>query len=209
MLVKKIMCVYEARGLYVRLRDCSITLFRIGKFNKTFSPDVISALYVGHMDQLKGASRLVEYWMHLSSSHTLSLFGTYSHQFTKENYQNLLAPNITLHGFTPEIISQYLVHDIYVSCSLSEGCPHTIIEALCSGCICLLSDIPPHLELMEIFPDYIVCFKDNHKYFTRAFDLSLELLTKTLRINRSRHALDFFSSDIQYAKIKYILAGNE
>lgn len=39
--------------------------------------------------------------------------------------------------------------DVFVSGSLSEGLPNTVLEAMASGLPCILSDIPSHRELQE------------------------------------------------------------
>lgn len=44
---------------------------------------------------------------------------------------------------------------VFVSMSLSEGMPNSVLEALSAGKLCLLSDIEPHRELHQLFPDRI------------------------------------------------------
>ena len=44
---------------------------------------------------------------------------------------------------------------VFVSMSFSEGMPNSVLEALSAGKLCLLSDIEPHRELHQLFPDLI------------------------------------------------------
>ena len=44
---------------------------------------------------------------------------------------------------------------VFVSMSFSEGMPNSVLEALSAGKRCLLSDIEPHRELFQLFPDCI------------------------------------------------------
>lgn len=47
-------------------------------------------------------------------------------------------------------ISEYLqASDVFISASLAEGLPNAVMEAMACGLPCLLSDIPPHQEILE------------------------------------------------------------
>ena len=64
-------------------------------------------------------------------------------------------------GFKTNIIDYFDTSDIYISYSSSEGFSISVIEALSSGLLCLLSDIPSHEE----------CFKiDKKMYIGECFD---------------------------------------
>lgn len=49
-----------------------------------------------------------------------------------------------------ENVADYLkASDVFISASLGEGLPNTVLEALACGLPPLLSDIPPHREIMQ------------------------------------------------------------
>jgi glycosyltransferase involved in cell wall biosynthesis len=62
-----------------------------------------------------------------------------------------LEDRIELTGLVPrdEVFRRCARADLYVSCSLGEGLPVSVIEAMASRCPVVLSDIPPHRELAE------------------------------------------------------------
>lgn len=46
---------------------------------------------------------------------------------------------------------------VYISASRVENCPVSVLEALCSGCQVLVSDIPGHRELLKDNAEYFEC----------------------------------------------------
>lgn len=68
----------------------------------------------------------------------------------KEHLKQLAtSPNIMFAGSTKDPIKFLQASDVLVSCSLAEGLPNTVLEAMSCGLPCILSDISPHRELLE------------------------------------------------------------
>ena len=67
-----------------------------------------------------------------------------------------------------------------------------MIEALCSGCYCLLSDIPPHREFKNLFSDYIYLFELNSQ---KSLDTALN---KVLEIFHEHSKFDIMKKSINY-----------
>ena len=58
-------------------------------------------------------------------------------------------PNIWLIGKVLDPLPYYHCADIFVSASLAEGLPNTVMEAMACGLPCILSDIGPHKEILN------------------------------------------------------------
>lgn len=62
-------------------------------------------------------------------------------------------PQIILVGKVIDPLQYYHCADIFVSASLAEGLPNTVMEAMACGLPCILSDIGPHKEILEYEPN--------------------------------------------------------
>lgn len=68
-------------------------------------------------------------------------------------YKNCVAranenPNIIFIGKVDNVYEYLQVSDYYISASLSEGLPNSVLEAMSTGLPCILSNIPSHRELI-------------------------------------------------------------
>ena len=74
------------------------------------------------------------------------------------NEQKLLqreaSQNVYFFGHVENVQPFFKAARLYVSNSLSEGMPNSVLEAITAGVPIILSDIPPHRELNE-FPVYL------------------------------------------------------
>ncbi len=55
----------------------------------------------------------------------------------------------TFLGYRKDVANLWTVSDFMISASLSEGLPMAVLEATLRGVPCLLSDIPPHREILS------------------------------------------------------------
>lgn len=59
-------------------------------------------------------------------------------------------------------VAEYLKStDLFISASRAEGMPNAVLEALSTDLHCILSDIPPHIELKKIASDFVEIFNLN------------------------------------------------
>jgi glycosyltransferase involved in cell wall biosynthesis len=100
--------------------------------------------------------------------------------------------NIRLIGWVESVSDFFSAADFFVSASLSEGLPAAPVEAMCRGVIPILSDIPPHRELLSGV--------DKPLIFTPGDYRGLSVILKTaLSIERGK-----LSSDVStYARQKF------
>lgn len=108
--------------------------------------------YVGSLIERKNISALSNLFNSQPfRSQQLDVFGLGRQEKTLQS-----SLNIKLHGFVDNLSSIYTEPSIFISLSKSEGMPNACLEAITHQCILVLSTIPPHLRLKEIFPEIIV-----------------------------------------------------
>ncbi|WP_051941666.1 glycosyltransferase [Maribacter forsetii] len=64
--------------------------------------------------------------------------------------QALKESNILIKGNVSNVISYLFASDYFISLSKSEGLPNTVMEAMAAKLPVMLSDIPSHLEILDI-----------------------------------------------------------
>lgn len=82
-------------------------------------------------------------------------------------------PDIIFTGATKTPLDYLQACDILISCSLGEGLPNTVLEAMACGLPCILSDIGPHKELIEGSEAGIIFKRDSSNDLTLALSQSL------------------------------------
>jgi glycosyltransferase involved in cell wall biosynthesis len=92
------------------------------------------------------------------------------------NYNKLVAQygkrkNLLFTGNINNVNEYLQASDLYVSASKSEGMPNGVLEAMATGLPVLLSDIPQHMEIIEINNKCGLSFKlDNQADFINKLD---------------------------------------
>lgn len=85
-----------------------------------------------------------------------------------EEFESLLAQSagsdrVLLAGSTDDPLAYYRLADVFVSTSLAEGLPNTVLEALSCGLPAILSDIGPHKEMLAYNPEAGRLFKSGSR----------------------------------------------
>lgn len=75
-------------------------------------------------------------------------------------------PTVKFIGQTNDVVSYLKAADYFISASLAEGLPYSVIEALACGLPVCLSDIEPHQEILQLNPQA-------GQFFTEEGDRSL------------------------------------
>jgi len=106
-------------------------------------------LSVGFLSEIKGLLTLIKAFLNsaLSQSDVLVLLGNGP---LRKKCSRLAAgkSNIRMVGFVENVKDYLGAADIFVSASLTEGCPNAVMEALACGLPVVLSDIPAHREIL-------------------------------------------------------------
>lgn len=130
---------------------------RVDRVLETTQPirdDHFTVLWVGRLEPVKDATTLLEAFERVAREDMrLVLVGTGSlEEETANEIRSLgLADRATMTGLIPrdEVFARFAGADVLVSTSHGEGLPVAIIEAMAAGCPVILSDIPPHRELVD------------------------------------------------------------
>lgn len=68
-------------------------------------------------------------------------------------------PNVFMPGNVNNVVDYLVASDYFISSSLSEGMPNSVLEAMAIGLPCILSDIESHSEITESDPESSLLFK--------------------------------------------------
>lgn len=117
--------------------------------------------------------------------------------YFKEYKNNYLNSNVVFPGFKSNFQDYIYASDFYVSTSLTEGLPLSVIESLSYGLPLLLSNIEAHLEIFNINPsvEIGVSFQNNNlESFKNSLFLLLSKDYKYLSNNCQNYFSDNFTS---------------
>ena len=104
----------------------------------------IKFLYVGRLEKVKNIINIID--AILLTGNTIDIYGDGSlRPYIQEKYQTPIAEKkVSLMGIVSnnELAKIYQRYDFYILMSLTEGMSKTLLEAMTSGLICVVSDIP-------------------------------------------------------------------
>ena len=150
--------------------------------------DAIVFIFIGYLIKRKDPLTLVEAFKDFSLKHNkkvhLLMMGDGELMQACKSVCN--GEQITYLGNCSDIRPYLNISDYYISPSLSEGFPTAVLEALSMGLGCILSDIPPHIEMLNNFENAIFFQKQNitdlKEKLESAFGVYQENLKKEARI---------------------------
>ena len=111
--------------------------------------DKVIFIVVGSIISRKDNKTILECFKQRNINNEIVLFLGDGEQYDefKDNYSKY--DNIKFVGRVNNVDEYMKASNYYISASLAEGLPNTVMEALASGLPCILSDIPPHLEIIK------------------------------------------------------------
>lgn len=107
----------------------------------------IKLIYVGNLDERKNVDKLFSFVLNREGVELSVLGDGPKRDFFENKYGG---NNIKFLGYLDSIIEKICEHDIFVSASTFEGLPMAALEALSVGLPCILSDIDPHREIINL-----------------------------------------------------------
>ncbi|KQA98432.1 glycosyl hydrolase family 1 [Vibrio metoecus] len=121
----------------------------------SFPKDKKIFISTGHLSSRKSPQFLIEGFIKSSLKDAILLLvgdGELK-EFLVEKYKD--EKSIIFLGRSDRVSELLQLSDYYVSCSVSEGLPNSVLEALASGLPCVLSDIQPHMQIMQYLEDKV------------------------------------------------------
>ncbi len=124
--------------------------------------DYVNFISIGSLIRLKNTKEILESFIKLDDK-TKNLFilgdGILKEELAKEYNSN----NIHFVGHTKNIYKYLNISDYFLSASISEGLPNSVLEALNTGNKCILSNIDAHMELYNYHKDNIIIYNNENE----------------------------------------------
>lgn len=105
---------------------------------------------VGHLNSRKDPITVIKAFQNIKVENTKLIF--LGDGDLKQKCLNLTKTNknIEIVGSVSNVHEYLGISDYFISASLAEGLPNTVLEAMACGLPCVLSNIPPHIEIYNI-----------------------------------------------------------
>lgn len=114
-----------------------------------------------------------------------------------ENFRDRHKGKVYLQGFVSNVENVLETVDVFINLSKREGLPFSVIEALASGCKCILSNVPGNQEFKHY--DEVILVKNEHEFIS-----AVNYFSK-IKINRSTPNLKRFSSrNVEREIVNYV-----
>lgn len=172
--------------------------YNVRRKDLQISEDAIVFIFIGYLIKRKDPITLVkafrEFSLHHNKAVHLLMMG--DGELMQECKSIYNGESITYLGNCPDTRPYLNISDFYVSPSLSEGFPTAVLEALSMGLGCILSNIPPHLEMLEPFDKAIFFEKGD----VADLEEQLEYSSLTYEVSLGEKARAYFVKNLS-AKI--------
>ncbi len=139
---------YVRNGMYIEKRNNKLEIRNNIRKQLNIPNDAVVYIYAGVYSKRKNVLEMLSLFQKkLEENEYLICLGN-GELFDEAKIYN--SKNIIQLGFVENVIDYMISSDIYTSFSTSEGLPVSIIEALNSGLLLLLSNIDSHREIVNI-----------------------------------------------------------
>jgi glycosyltransferase involved in cell wall biosynthesis len=115
----------------------------------------------------------------------------------REALESKATSDIEFLGNVDDVAEHLITSDLFISSSLSEGLPNAVLEALSCGLPVLLSDIPPHKEIVQYLPSHafrLFAVSTDAEYVARDFLAAYDDILSAAPTAISSVARDHFSA---------------
>ncbi len=157
-------------------------------------------IVTGHLNANKNSLFIIESFKKFlqrpgNSAHVLVFAGA-GPLFERCKEEAMGCVNLKLTGHVNDVAAYLKASDYFVSASKSEGLPNAVLEGMACGLPVVLSDIPPHREILEFDTRAGVLFKSGDcNDFLRGLDAMQESTRKTRSEASRRIAVEHLSAE--------------
>lgn len=106
-------------------------------------------IVVGNLDYRKNVTMIIESFNKRNNENEILLFIGYGKLYNKSINLSKYNQNIIFKGQVDNVGTYLRLSDYYISASLAEGLPNSVLEAMSTGLPCILSNIKPHEEIIN------------------------------------------------------------
>lgn len=136
--------------------------------------DAILVGCVANVRRIKGVPYLIKATCHLDPELPVHILligsGMDSHPYMKLIRSSPLSDRIHILGFRSDVYAVIAACDIYIQPSLSESLSRSVMEAMCLGVPCIVSDVGGLLELVEHEKSGLVVESGNARAIAKAIE---------------------------------------
>lgn len=123
-------------------------------------------------------------------SKNLDIYGSLTYNLKK------YPSNVSLKGYNNKVNDLYSNYDYFISTSLSEGLPNSVLEAAMFGLPLILSNITPHKEIVDVLPNcLLIDLNKDAKYNSFLISEYLKNIEAKNRKEIAQKAKYFFSKE--------------
>ena len=146
--------IKQIKGKRIQALQNGVDIERIDRILSTIKPvshDCVNFIYVARLVPLKNHMFLVDVLSRCDNIVHFTFVGTEdAEKAIRKRAEELgVLERITFTGLIPrnDVFKELQSSDYYISSSTLEGLPVSVLEAMCCGLPCVLSDIPQHREV--------------------------------------------------------------
>lgn len=152
--------------------------------------DMPVLITVGSLISRKDTKTLIQGVQSLDTNMILLIAGDGSE---KEMLQSLAGDNIIFLGNINNVVDYLQASDLFISASLAEGLPNTVLEAMACGLPVVLSDISSHLEIFHQQETDCLFYMKDAEDLTRVLSTVMDRLSDYSQL--SLDIINYFSAE--------------
>ena len=198
---------YYIQPKLINVRPNWVNDYEFKEFNSRYENKIFT---VGRLEKQKNFERLIKDFVNTNYEIDIVGEGADYELLYELGQECKVKVNLLGQLKNDELIDRYSQYKFFISSSLFEGNPKTVLEAMSNGCIVLLSDIENHKELINDSENgYFVKSKESYKQKIDEISKDFEALERVsekavIKVRKDNH-IDKLVNDL-YHDYKFLLS---